>query len=341
MKRHLLSTTFLAIIACLLWSTAFAGIKIGLIYTTPLKFAGIRFFISGLLIIPFISSFRKKASIALRHWKLIITVGLLQTTILYALFYKGLSLIPGALGAILIGSGPLFTAISAHLMMHEEKMSRERILSIFLGLIGITIISLGRKDFSLSTTVPLGAAILILNNIAAGIGNVIIARDAKMIPPIALSSFSMIFGGAILTLISIPLEHPTWEIYPAQYYYSLGWLSILSAAAVTIWYTLLGRDGVKVSNLNTWKFIIPVFGACLSWMILPEENPDLISLSGMAIIAISLLMLNHYNRKEESANLQNNNSQEQIKTVSTDIKYGTNNHYRLLFSRLTRRILSK
>lgn len=301
MKKYLLSTTFLAILACLLWSTAFTGIKIGLKYTTPIHFAGIRFFLSGLLILPFITEFRSKAVIALKHWKLVILIGLLQTTILYALFYKGLNLVPGALGAMLIGSSPLFVAIIAHWMLHNDKMSPQKILSIGIGMLGVAIISLGRKDFQLSSTVPLGIGILLLNNIAAGFGNVVVAKEGHKVPPMVLSSFSMIFGGGLLILISIPMEHPTWDIYPAEYYYALGWLSFLSAAAVTIWYTLLRRKEVKVSNLNTWKFIIPVFGAWLSWSFLPGESPDLVSLGGMVIIATSLLLLNAINRRADKA----------------------------------------
>jgi drug/metabolite transporter (DMT)-like permease len=47
------NTIFWAIIACLLWSTAYPCIKLGLQYDTPLHFAGIRFIISGLMILPF------------------------------------------------------------------------------------------------------------------------------------------------------------------------------------------------------------------------------------------------------------------------------------------------
>ena len=285
MKKFLTSTTFLAILACLLWSTPFTGIKIGLKYTTPIHFAGIRFFISGLILLPFISPFKEKVALAIKHWKVIILIGFLQTTLLYALFYLGLSMVPGALGAMLIGSSPLFVAIMAHWLLRNDKMTSKKIFSILLGMTGVAIISLGRKDFQLSSTIPLGVGILILNNITAGLGNVMVAREGKVLPPLVLSSFSMILGGGALLLLSIPMEHPTWEIYPMEYYWALGWLSFVSAAAVTIWYKLLRRDDVKVSNLNTWKFIIPVFGAWLSWTILPGENPDLLSLSGMLVIA--------------------------------------------------------
>ena len=50
-----------AILACLLWSSASIGIKIGLPYTSTLQFAGIRFFISGLLVLPVAIYFIYKA----------------------------------------------------------------------------------------------------------------------------------------------------------------------------------------------------------------------------------------------------------------------------------------
>lgn len=101
----------------------------------------------------------------------------------------------------------------------------------------------------------------------------------------------------MLFLVSIPVEGVNFGPFPPEYYYSLAWLSLLSAAAITIWYSLLKRPGVKVSILNIWKFLIPVSGAFLSWIILTDENPDLISIVGMGVIAFSLLALNYANRK--------------------------------------------
>ena len=62
--------------------------------------------------------------------------------------------------------------------------------------------------------------------------------------------------------------------------------------------TLLKRPGIKVSDLNLWKFLIPLFGAVLSWLLVPGEEAHLLSIIGMIIIAISLLVLNLVNRKK-------------------------------------------
>jgi drug/metabolite transporter (DMT)-like permease len=112
-------------------------------------------------------------------------------------------------------------------------------------------------------------------------------------------------GGLLLSIVSIPVEGINTGPFHAKYYIALTWLSFLSAAAISIWFILLRRPGVKVSILNVWKFLIPVSGAILSWLILENEKPDLPSIIGMVGIAGSLLALNYANRKAiKKADLQ-------------------------------------
>jgi drug/metabolite transporter (DMT)-like permease len=114
------------------------------------------------------------------------------------------------------------------------------------------------------------------------------------IQTLVLSSLAMLFGGVILTLISIPLEGLNFGIKPFEYYASLIWLCLVSATAVPIWFVLLKRPRVKVSDLNFWKFIMPVTGVILSWAILTDEKPGIIPLTGMFIVSLSLVFLNIY-----------------------------------------------
>lgn len=298
MKNPLLNTSFLAIIACLLWSSAFVGIKIGLPYTSPLHFAGIRFFISGLMILPFTGGFRSHIGFLKGNMKIVLIISLLNTFLHYALFYTGLSMVPAALGAIIVGSGPLFVALVAHLMMPGDKLTLKKLIIFIFGFSGIVFVSFGRNDFSgMEKTGITGILLLLIVNLLSGFGNVFVARDAGKVPPLVLSSTTMIIGGGALYLFSIPLEgfHP--EIKALPYYISLAWLSFLSASAISIWFVLLKRPGIKVSDLNFWKFLIPVTGAILAWILLPDEKPSLVALIGMVIIAFSLILLNIYRRR--------------------------------------------
>jgi drug/metabolite transporter (DMT)-like permease len=76
---------------------------------------------------------------------------------------------------------------------------------------------------------------------------------------------------------------------PGKYWAILGWLSFTSAFSFSIWYYLLQRPGVKVSELNLWKFIIPAVGAVLSWIFVPGEDPEWLTIAGILIITASLI----------------------------------------------------
>jgi drug/metabolite transporter (DMT)-like permease len=94
----------------------------------------------------------------------------------------------------------------------------------------------------------------------------------------------------ILYLFSLPIEGTVQVDKPLVYWLDLIWLSFMSAFAFSLWFKLLQRPGVKVSELNLWKFIIPVVGAILSWLLVPGENPEWLTIAGMIIITGSLVL---------------------------------------------------
>jgi drug/metabolite transporter (DMT)-like permease len=303
------NTTFWAVIACLLWSTAYAGIKLGLQYDTPLHFAGIRFIISGLMILPFTVKPSTYIKMILENWKVVAMVMGLQTLINYSLFYLGMDLVPGALGAVIVGSQPLVTAVVAAMMHEEEKLTKHKIITIIFGISGVILISAGRQAFRIGTAVEFLGVILILGaNIATATSNVIVSLKSKGMNPLVLSSTALGAGGLILYLVSFPVEG-TMQIHkPLVYWIDLLWLSFMSAFAFSLWFKLLQRPGVKVSELNLWKFIIPVVGAILSWLLVPGENPEWLTISGMIIITVSLILFYFSTRKVKA----------EYKTVNTE-----------------------
>ncbi|MGD0341040.1 MAG: DMT family transporter [Bacteroidales bacterium] len=284
------NTFFLAIIACLLWSTAYPGIKIGLQYDTPFHFAGIRFIISGLMILPFTVRPVLYVKMLKEHWKIFVWVTLLQTLCNYILFYQGLNIVPGALGAVIVGSQPLVTAVVAALMNKGEHLTKRKIITIILGISGVILISIGRQAFKIASAIEILGVIMILGaNISTATSNVLVSLKSKGINPYVLSSASLFTGGIIIYLLSLLFETKPAVSKPGEYWIDLAWLSFMSACAFSLWYKLLQRPHVKVSELNLWKFIIPVVGAILSWLLVPGEKPEWLTITGMVIITASLI----------------------------------------------------
>jgi len=284
-------TIFWAIIACLLWSTAYAGIKIGLQYDTPLHFAGIRFIISGLMIFPFTVRPAAFIKIVRDHWKVVLMVTLLQTLVNYMMFYLGMDLVPGALGAVIVGSQPLVTAVVAAMMHESEKLTKSKIITIIFGISGVILISAGRQAFKLGSAIEMLGVFMILGaNIATATSNVVVSLKSRGMNPYVLSSASLFTGGIIIYLLSLLFEHRPPNPMPAEYWVDLIWLSFMAAYAFSLWFKLLQRPHVRVSELNLWKFIIPVVGAILSWLLVPGEKPEWPIITGMIIIIVSLIL---------------------------------------------------
>jgi drug/metabolite transporter (DMT)-like permease len=300
------NTIFCAIIACLLWSTAYAGIKLGLQYDTPLHFAGIRFIISGLMILPFTVKPMAFIKMIRENWKVVTWVMVLQTLVNYSLFYLGMDLVPGALGAVIVGSQPLVTAVVAAMMHDEEKLTKNKIFTIIFGISGVILISAGRQAFRIGTAAEFLGVILILGaNIATATSNVMVSLKSNGMNPLVLSSTALGAGGLILYLFSFPIEGSMQLHKPLVYWLDLIWLSFISAFAFSLWFKLLQRPGVKVSELNLWKFIIPVVGAVLSWLLVPGEYPEWLTITGMIIITGSLILFYSSTREAQAEHKTN------------------------------------
>ncbi len=139
------------------------------------------------------------------------------------MFYTGINMIPSAVAAIVIGSQPFFIAIVAHFLMPGDRISVLKIGIIMIGILGVVLVSMGKDPDSVTGQIAMaGILLMVAINILSGFTNVLVASEKGMIPPLVISSASMIIGGASLFLFSLPLEGLNLEPKPAPYYLSLG-----------------------------------------------------------------------------------------------------------------------
>lgn len=287
-----------AIVACLLWSTAFVGIKIALEYMSPLNLAGMRFIIAGAMLLPFCGGLSSIVKLFTLHRKTLFVASLLNTVFLYGLFFVAMQFVRGAQAAILIGASPLVAAIVAHFAMKNDRMTRSKTVSIVFGMIGVVLLAIAGKPWE-----PVGARefggllLLLLASITSAFGNVVVARGrAETLHPVALASFQMMLGGVALLFAGFIFEGMPDLALSLKFYVALGWLSFLSATAFAIWFHLLQR--VPVSELNLWKFIIPLSGAILSWLLIKGETPDLLSVLGLIFVTVGIVWSQYASRCE-------------------------------------------
>ncbi|MFA7256879.1 MAG: DMT family transporter [Kiritimatiellales bacterium] len=278
----------LAIFCCLLWATPFAFVKITLEYQPPLTVAGLRFLIAGLIQIPFCKTPLSPFRLLRTEFRTVLLVSLFQTILLYAGFFIALNMVRGAQAAIVIGTGPLIAAVTAHFTMHNDRLTRRTIQSLLFGFSGIVVVSLAAKPWEpLGLREFCGILILLGSSIVSVAGNIVVAKKRGSLSAWELNSIQMMLGGTVLMLCALFFEGVPALNQPPRFYGALLWLAFVSAAAFGIWFHLLSR--VKVSQLNIWKFLIPLVGAALSWLLIPGEHPDLLTLGGMVLIVLGII----------------------------------------------------
>ncbi len=290
-----------AILCCLLWSSAFAVVKIGLNYMPPLTFAGMRFVLAGLMLMPFCVRPKAVAFALRRQKRLILWVSFLQTIVLYSTYFVGMKLVGGAQAAIVVGSGPLASALMAHWFMKNDRMTWGKSCSIGMGMVGVVVLAWASKPWSpAGMRQVIGMGLLMVGVVSSAVSGILVARSRRAMNPMLLACLQMSFGGAVLLVIAIAIEGLPGEMPPLQFLVALAWLAFVSATAFSIWFYWLKR--VKVSELNMWKFLVPVFGVVISWVLLSGESPDLITVACMACVAGAVLMNQLAARKNGKTN---------------------------------------
>lgn len=284
----------LAIFVCLLWGTAFASVKFGLSYTTPLHLCGIRFTLAGLFLIPLLIYKKTDWHQCLKEWRFLLKFAFIQTVIQYSLFNFGLDKVAAAVSAIIIGIGPLMAAVMAHIFLPNDKLNLKKSIAIALGIIGVVFISLnkGFEGNSVNLSFWIGLTCLFLSCASGFYADITVKKYSGKLSPYVLAAMGNLIGGVIIFIISLITEDAPLKEFDMPFYLNMVWLGIIPAATFAIWYSLISQPGVKVSELNIWRFSIPLSGAIISWIALSNETPDTNTIVGMLIICSSLLVLN-------------------------------------------------
>lgn len=290
-----------AIIACLLWASSFVFVKVGLRYAPPLMLAGMRFVLAGLLLLPFCGDLRKFVTAVISNLRYILVISFFTTIVHYALFFWGMTLVPGAQGAIIVGSAPLFSALLAHVLVPGDRLTVRKSLVIGLGMGGMILVALAAHPWQATGLRELsGMGILVLCEVSFVLGTITVLRSMRVaMPPIGVNCAQMSLGGVVILLLALGIEGvPHLKPQPALLG-AIAAMAFISAISFSIWFHLL--QSVKVSALNIWLFLIPVFGATLSWIFLPKESPDILSILGMLIIGGAIVLF----YRQESVQRQN------------------------------------
>lgn len=299
----------MATICCLLWGSAFPCIKIGYNLfnisadstSAQILFAGIRFAISGVMVIIVGSILYKRFLFpnSVKSLLCCLLLCLFQTVGQYIFFYVGLAHTSGSNGAIVEATNTFFTILWSCLIFKTEKISFRKMLGCFVGFAGVCLIELHGTNLADFKFNLLGDGFVLISCLFASFVPSLLKQFSKFETPFVLSGYQFFFGGIVMAVAAM-LFGGTIAM-PVQIFKSfslLAYLAFISACAYTIWSLLMKSN--DVSKVAIFGFINPVFGFLLSAFILGEAS-SAFSLSGLeSLVLVSLGIILVYYKKAET-----------------------------------------
>ena len=263
-----------ALSAAISWGWAYPLIKLGFdefgitqsMTGSKILFAGIRFFISGILILSIARFFKRDFKVKSSGGALyILMYALLNTTFHYAFFYIGLSHSDGARAAILNSLGVFLLVLLACVFFKSDKLTVKKMIGCVIGFIGILSLNLGKGsggDFTM-----MGDGMIIGNALCSAFAGLMTRGLGKHVDVFVGTGYSLAVGGVLLVLPGVVmggvLPHVTLTGVAL-----LGLLVCISTLGFTLYNKLLSCNPVgKVAIFNS---LIPVVGAITSCICLSE-----------------------------------------------------------------------
>ena len=264
----------LALVVMLCWGSLYPVVKLGYekleintaYYPNLLYFAGVRFTVSGAVIVLLLGVKNKTVPTVKtkKEWLGIALVALFSVMLNYSLAFYGLSIVASSKTALLKQAGALIFIVISALLFKEDKMTVGKAIGAALGLGSIIILNINQLGFSLG----FGETVIVVSSFCTVTASVICKKMLKGTDSIVITGYSQLFGGVILLAIGFACGG---EMRMAQFgdYLLFGYMVVATCASYMIWYTIVQR--YELSKLFITKLSEPVFAAIIGAIILKED----------------------------------------------------------------------
>ncbi len=281
-----------ALFCCGLWGLAPPLIKTGYAImdiestSSIVLFAGLRFFLAGLMVIGY-SCFTQRRFVKPKRKDLrpILILACFQTFGQYVFYYLGAAHSSGMMMSVLTGLGSLLELILSCWIFRLEKMTPLKFAGCLIGFLGILAMNYTGGAFTFNLQ---GEGVLVLSQFCAAISAILIQIFSRKSSPVLLSGWQFTCGGLAMIVISFLIGHPVihWNLAGMAILLMLGFVS---AGAYTLWGVLLSKW--PVSSVAVFGCTIGLFGVLFSALFLHEALSLRIAL-GALLMSAGILFVN-------------------------------------------------
>ena len=218
-------------------------------------------------------------------WSAFFAMGALNNLVPFCLIVWAQTQIGSGLASILNGATPLFTALLAHWLTADERLTWNRLIGVVLGFSGVTVMIGFEALTGLGLHVVAALAVVLATVSYAFAG--LFGRRFHRQPPLVTAAGQVTATSIMMLPVVLIVDRPWMLPWPetATWGALLGLGLLSTALAYVIFFRILATAGA--TNLLLVTLLIPVSAVLLGHTILGEAV-HLQHVAGMALIALGL-----------------------------------------------------
>jgi drug/metabolite transporter (DMT)-like permease len=270
-----------------LWGGSFFFVGIAVKELPPLTLVALRVSLAAIILLVVVRARGQSMPRDPKAWFAFTVAGFLGSTLPFCLIVWGQTHIASGLASILNATTPISTAIVAHFLTSDEKLTGNRVLGVLVGFAGVALMIGPDALAGLGNHVWAQIAVLCATISYALVG--VYARVFKRlgIPPLIAATGQVTMAAVLLSPVALALDAPWTLPMPSL----KSWLAILGIAALStslayvLFFRILSSSGA--TNVALVTFLVPVSAILLGSLVLGERlEPK--HFAGMAFITLGL-----------------------------------------------------
>jgi len=268
-----------------LWAGNPIAIKIGLADAPPIRQAWMRFVLGGLTILGWAWIIRTPLRLHRHEIRPLLILGLIFT-VQIALLNLGVKYTTAGHVSILLNAYPIYTVLLAHIFVPGDRLSGGRAAGVMIAYAGVAL--LFSHEITVASGLLMGDLITSGSAFLLGVRTIYLSRAVQRIDPVKLLLAQVAFSVPCYLLASVLFE----GTQPYRWTWSLGLALGFQGVIVAGFNFILNLHLLKTykpSGLAAYFLTTPLFGVCLSWLILGEPiTVRLVGSAGLVVGGIAL-----------------------------------------------------
>ncbi|MDG2076996.1 MAG: DMT family transporter [Arenicellales bacterium] len=283
-----LGTVVLAVAVHSLWGGNAVAIKLSLEAFPPMWTAFLRFSIAvvgvalwaGFRGIPM----RPKRS----EWWWLVLLGIFFS-IQIGVMNIGFEHTSGSIGSILMATNPIFAALWAHFLVAGDRLTRQRIIGLFVAFLGAAVVILQSGHIDGATAIGVGSGLVFLSAALLGGRLAYTGRLLQRMDEVRVVLWQMLISVPVFGVAAVMSENIVWERVGLVPIAGIVYQGLVVAGLGFMLLTYLMKR-YSTSVITSFNFVSPISGVLLSVLLLGDKITFHV-LAGVALVGTGLYLV--------------------------------------------------